>query len=61
MMQRKGGVYQYSIKWSSREKGTVIDFLQEKHSYSQKTDPIFVVTDLKIRDLQFHTSLFLKN
>ena len=55
----KGGVLSTSNKVTIKGKNcTVLDLLQEKHPCSQKVDRKYVVTDLKNRDLPFHTSFF---
>ena len=47
-----------SIRESSYQ---VKNFPQKKHAFSQKADPLYVVTNLKNWDLPFHPYVFEKN
>ena len=56
-----GGVLSISGKVTVKRKNcTVLDLLQEKHPFSQKSNLKYVITDLKIGDLSFHPTIFEK-
>ena len=53
--------YQLKIKWLSGKNCTVINLLQEKHTFIQKADLEYLITHLKNWDLPFQPSVFEKN